>query len=329
MRTLFITGVGGFIGKRLAERALARGLRVRGLDNAAAAVASARRLGVDAVEAEITDAPRVAQLLEGSDTVVHTAALVREYGPIELFRKVNVEGSRCVAMAAREAGVQTFVHLSSVMVYGFSYPEGVDETGPTRGENNSYCQTKIESERAVLALNAPPAFGVIVVRPGDVYGPGSVPWIQRPLEMLRKRRLFLPAGGHGVINPVYVDNLVDGIFLAIEARAHGEVFNITDGHALENAEFFGQLARRAALPPPRSLPTPLLKVIAWAISALRERGLTRDEASVDTIRYLSRSNAYSIAKARRMLGYAPRVSLDEGLALTEPFIDAVLKGATS
>src|SRR5206468_3894419 len=108
----------------------------------------------------------------------------------------------------------SFVHLSSVMVYGFSYLPDVDESGPMRGEGNPYCETKIESERAVLSLDSRD-FGVAVIRPGDVYGPGSVPWIARPLAMMQKGRFFLPDGGRGVINPVYVDNLVDGIFLAM------------------------------------------------------------------------------------------------------------------
>jgi nucleoside-diphosphate-sugar epimerase len=330
MSALFITGIGGFIGKRLAERALARGMRVSGLDRDAHAIAAVQGLGVDAHVADICDGARATRLLTGANVVVHTAALVKEYGPLDVFRKINVEGSRSMALAARAAGAQSFVHLSSVMVYGFSYPEGVDENGPLRGENNPYCQTKIESEGAVLALNAPPDFGVIVVRPGDVYGPGSVPWVERPLAMLRKKRLFLPAGGRGVINPVYVDNLIDGIFMALDARAHGEVFNLTDGHAVAYRDYFGKLAERAGLPQPRSLPTALMKGLAFGIQTARKLGLTRDEASVDTVRYLSRRHAYSIAKAERVLGYSPRVGLDEGLARTQAFIDALGdKGETS
>lgn len=324
VRSLFVTGVGGFIGKRVAERALARGIAVRGIDRSPRAVDDARRSGIDAEVADIGQADRVRALVRDADAVVHTAALVKEHGPLREFRAVNVEGSCTVAIAAREAGVRSFVHLSSVMVYGFSYPQNVDESGPLRGEGNPYCQTKIESEHALLSLDTAD-FGVTVVRPGDVYGPGSVPWIARPLEMMQKGRFFLP--DRGVINTVYVDNLVDGILLTLDGRAHGEAFNITDGIAVPCAEYFGRLAAVAGLAPPRSLPTPIMTGLAGLLGALGRLGLTREEASADTVRYLSRPHAYSIAKAERVLGYRPRVALDEGFELTRPFIESIASRA--
>jgi nucleoside-diphosphate-sugar epimerase len=133
----------------------------------------------------------------------------------------------------------------------------------------------------------------------------------------------VPKGG--VINHVYVDNLVDGIFLALERRAHGEVFNVTDGVATPFEHFFSLLASRAALKPPRTAPAALVRGAASLISALRRRGLTDNEASADTVRYLMRRHAYSIDKARRMLGYSPRVDLDAGLGLTQAYIDEVVR----
>jgi nucleoside-diphosphate-sugar epimerase len=322
-RSLFVTGVGGFIGKRVAERGLERGMTVHGIDRSPKAVEAARRAGIRAEVADILNADHVRSLVRGSDTVVHTAALVKEHGPIEEFRRVNVEGSCSVARAARAAGARTFIHLSSVMVYGFSYPPNVDERGPTRGEGNPYCQTKIESEQALLSVDTPD-FCVTIVRPGDVYGPGSVPWISRPLEMMRKGRFFLPGGGRGVINTVYVDNLVDGIFLAIDSGAHGEAFNVADGVAVSCAEYFGRLAAIAGLSTPRSLPAPVMMGLAGLLGMLGKLGLTKEEASVDTVRYLSRPYAYCIDKARSRLGYSPRIRLEEGFELTRPFIESVV-----
>lgn len=323
MRSLFITGIGGFIGRRLAERALARGAAVSGVDSEERAVEAARDVGADAQRGDVTDAARMRQLVGRVDAVVHTAAIVREHGALETFRRVNVQGSVNVASAARAAGVPTFVQLSSVMVYGFDYPRDVTELGPFRGEGNPYCQTKIESEAAVLALNDAGAFGVIVIRPGDVYGPGSVPWVERPLQMMAKKRLFLPAGGRGLINHVYVDDLINGIFLAIDARAYGEAFNVTGGEPSTCMDYFSQLAKRGRLDPPRALPTPVMKAGAALVGRLRRLGLTKDEASVDTVRYLMRMNRYSSEKARARLGYVPQVTLADGLSRTQGFIDQV------
>ena len=320
---LFITGVGGFIGLRLAELCLARGMRVSGIDVNPAAVERARKLGVHATQLDITDDTGLRAQIAGADAVVHTAAIVREHGDPAEFERVNVRGSRCVAEAARASGVRSFVQLSSVMVYGFDYPDQVGEAGPLRGEGNLYCQTKIDSERAVLALDSP-AMGVIVIRPGDVYGPGSVPWIARPLAMLQKRQLLLPNFGRGVINHVYVDNLVDGILLALEAGAYGEAINIADGIAISYADYFGQLARRARLPGPIPVPTPVMNGLVKIMAGLHRLGLSAEEVGPDTVRSLLRPHVYSIAKARKLLGYEPRVALAEGLARSQSFIESSL-----
>lgn len=320
MQTLAITGAGGFIGKRLAERALERGLRVRGLDLEPAAAARAEALGVETIVGDINDPGAAARVCEGADAVVHTAAIVREDGDWELFRRVNVGGAENMARAARDAGARRFVHLSSVMVYGFHYPPNVAEEGPLAGDGNPYCTTKIESEQALAALHARGDLEVVFVRPGDVYGPGSQPWIVRPLELMKKHLFALPNGGRGCINPVYVDDLCDGIFLALETDRTGEAFNLTDGRAVTFADFFGRLAAMAGLRPPPTLPEPLLRAAFRVI----ERGFglvgKAPPANAQALNYLIRPGAYSIDKARRILGYEPKVDLDEGMRRTEAWL---------
>src|ERR1041384_5175373 len=108
MRSIFITGIGGFIGKRLGERALASGWSVTGVDLSIESVAGARRIGLDALVGDVTNAARMRELVANVDVVVHTAALVRESGSMDVFRRINVGGSVAVATAARDAGVRTF-----------------------------------------------------------------------------------------------------------------------------------------------------------------------------------------------------------------------------
>ncbi|MFM6003471.1 MAG: NAD-dependent epimerase/dehydratase family protein, partial [Sphaerospermopsis kisseleviana] len=117
-----------------------------------------------------------AKACQGVDLILHNAQIAEEAGDIKHFRQINVDGTVNIAQAAKQAGIKTFVHLSTVLVYGFDYPENVTESGVLSDENNAYCQTKIEAEIAVLKLNSP-EFGVIIIRAGDVYGPGSIPWI--------------------------------------------------------------------------------------------------------------------------------------------------------
>lgn len=313
MTTIAITGVGGFIGLRMTQRARALGWNVRGLDVAPTAAERARIAGAEAFTGDINDAAVLARCFEGADIVFHTAAIVEEDGSRELYERVNVEGTRSVCRAAQAAGVRQLVQLSSVMVYGFDYADGVTEEGPFRDDGNIYNETKFRSERVALEFHRRGEFDVIVIRPGDVYGAGSVPWVLRPLQLLRQRLFMLPDGGNGVINHVHVDNLLDGVFLALEKNAGGEAFTISDGVATPCREFFAHHARmlgRSGVPAaPGWLLIALLDALGWGCRLLRRK----PPASAAGIRFLQRRGRYSIAKAQRVLGYAPAISLEDGM----------------
>lgn len=313
MTTIAITGIGGFIGLRMAERARMRGWSVRGLDLSAAAAQRARAVGAEVFVGDINDAALLQRCFAGADIVFHTAAVVEEDGERALYERVNVEGTRSVCEAARAQGVRQLVQLSSVMVYGFDYADGVTEAGPFRDNGNLYNETKYRSEQIAMGFHQPGGLEVIVIRPGDVYGADSRPWVTRPLELLRKGLFVLPDGGRGVINHVHVDNLIDGIFLALDKNATGEAFTLSDGLATACREFFGY---HAAMLGKKRLPTLPAAVLLPGIGALSAgyRLLGRQPpASAAAIQFLRRRGAYSIDKARRVLGYQPAITLDAGM----------------
>ncbi|MBD2438560.1 NAD(P)-dependent oxidoreductase [Nostoc sp. FACHB-110] len=318
-KTLLITGIDDFIGLRAAELAIAQGMKVRGLQSSSDRKIP-QNLNVEAIAGNITD-PKIAQkACQGVDIVLHTAQLTQEAGPIKEFRDINVNGTLNIAKAAKNAGVKTFVHLSSTMVYGFDYPNGISETGPLSGDNNPYCQTKIEAEQELLPLNSPPDFGVIVIRAGDVYGPGCIPWIIRPLLMMRQKLFAYANDGQGVINHLYIDNLIDAIFLAIQKEAYGEVFNITDGQQTTWKEYFMRLAATEGLQTPMSVPKDEIKLFL----KIRSQGqkLFRKKADIlpESVDFMTRPYAYSIAKAQTVLDYKPKIDLEEGLRRTSEWV---------
>lgn len=312
-KTIAITGAGGFIGGRMVERAVERGMKVKGLDISAEAARRARQAGAEMIVGGVNDAEAVARLCQGADIVFHTAAEMRESGPMEEFRRINVEGSNLVARTAAETGVQRLVHLSSVMVYGFQYPPEVDEEGPKRGENNPYCTTKWESEAAVLEFHGHNDLEVTIIRPGDVIGPGSTPWIVRPVEMMKQGLFVLPDGGSGRLDPTYVDNLLDAVFLALEKDATGEAFNVTDGRSMPTKDFFAHHARWLGKDRILTLPSWLLRPVFAAVAAAFRAFGVEPPATPDAIDFLNRPHAYSNAKARDVLGYEPRVSFEEAM----------------
>ncbi|WP_414582377.1 NAD-dependent epimerase/dehydratase family protein [Scytonema sp. PCC 10023] len=319
-KTLLITGIGGFIGSRTAELAIAKGIKVCGLQDSSDKNKKAQNLGAKVIYGNVTDPATAQKACQGVDIVLHTAEIAKEGGSLDQFREINVSGTINMAQAAKNAGVKTFVHISSVLVYGFNYPDRVTEDGPLCGEKNAYCQTKIEAEKALLELNDPANFGIIILRPGDVYGPGSIPWIVRPLLMMRQRLFAYANEGRGVINHTYIDNLIDAIFLAIEKETYGEIFNVTDGQETTWKDYFTRLADIAGLPAPFSLPKDELKLFLQ----LRYQGqkLFRKQADIlpEVVDFMTRPYAYSITKAQKLLSYQPTVDLEEGMRRTQEWV---------
>lgn len=321
-KTLLITGIGGFIGLRAAELAIGKGMRVRGLQRSIEKAQLAEQLGAEVVLGDITDPISAEKACEGVDIVLHTAA-AGVGGTLDEMRHVNVQGTLIMANAAKTMGVSTFVHLSSALVYGFVYPNQVTEAGPFYTGNDPYCKTKLESEQALLQLNHPPEFGVIVIRPGDVYGPRSAAWVVGPLKLMQKQKFALINDGQGTMNHTYVDNLIDAVFLALEKQAYGEAFNITDGCTTTWKEYYTRLAKIGGLSQPISMPM----FMAKAAAKLRKND---PDFSIGAIDFVTRPYPYSIEKARSILGFQPLVTLDQGMNKTAEWLqEAHLVAQTS
>lgn len=312
---VFVTGALGFIGRALSDRWRQAGAQVSGVDR----VADPAR-GV--VAGDVLDPSAWAAQAAGADIVVHTAALVSNEIPHRRLWEINVLGTRRVVEVAAAAGAGRFVHLSSIAAFGFELDGDVPETHPVQPNRNPYVDTKIASEQVVLQAHAAGELVCTVVRPADVYGPGSRPWTVLPVRMLQRRQFLLPAWGRGCFSPVYVDNLVDGVVLAAERpEGAGQVFTISDGTTIPAKEFFGHYGRMTGRRVV-GLPTGPAAVLAGAQGTLLRAAGRESEAGVQTVRMLARSGGYSIEKARTMLGYAPAVALDEGMARSEAWLRA-------
>jgi nucleoside-diphosphate-sugar epimerase len=313
---VFISGALGLIGSVLADRYREQGAEVRGVD-----VRADPARGV--IAGDIGEAGEWQEHARGCDLVVNTAAYVGFGGELDEVWRVNVLGTRRVIDAAARGGAERFVQFSSVTTFGFEYPDGVDETYPVRMTGNPYPDSKIASEQVTLQAHVAGDAQATIVRPGDVYGPRSRGWTVLPVEMIKSGQMILPAGGHGQIGPVYVDNLVDGVLLAAESpKAVGEIFTIADGTAVEIGDFFGHYARMLGKPRPRALPTPVARTIAMAGGRI-EKALGRDtEMSAASVDYVAKRGGYSIEKARRVLGYEPTVGLEEGMRRCEEWLRA-------
>jgi nucleoside-diphosphate-sugar epimerase len=311
-RRVFITGANGFIGRALAQRYRRYGAEVCGVDMAADPA-------WNVVAGDVREVDRWHRHIDSADLVIHTAAVVSMVAPMRSAWEVNCHGTRRLLTACREAGVKRFVHLSSVAAYGFGFPDGADESWPLITNGNSYTDTKITGEHTILAAHASGEIACTIIRPADVYGPASRAWVVVPLQMMKSRQFILPDGGRGIFSPVYVDDLIDGVVLAagLEQGA-GQIFNLAYGSGVTCAEFFGHHWRwlgKTGSPP--SLPKGLAIGLAEAAGRLARLTGRSTEMGRGAIGLMSRPGTYSIEKARRLLGFEPKVDLAEGMRRSE------------
>lgn len=312
---VFITGGRGFIARALADQLRAQGISTFGVDLATDAE-------YDVVAGDTSEVGPWQQHARGADVVIHTAALVTNTATHDEAWRVNVLGTRRALDAAIVGGASRFVHVSSVRAFGdLGWPDQVTEDHPVRNDGGSYVDSKIASEQVVLQAHAAGEIEVVVVRPGDVYGPGSRPWTISPVELIRAGAFVLPALGRGVFSPVYIDDLVAGLQLTADhSAAPGQVFTIGGGAGVACAEFFGHYYRMLGKRGPIVLPTPVAVGLGHAASAGARLLGRRTEASAETMHYFTRTGTYSIEKAQRLLGYAVAVDLEEGMSRTEAWL---------
>ena len=295
-RRVFITGASGFIGRALAARFRAAGDEVGGVDLRAD---PANGVVAGDVRREGAWQERAA----AADLVVHTAAdLSGRTERVRDFWTINVLATK----HALDAAAGRFVHLSSVAVFGNDFPDGVDETHPVFPRGLPYADMKIASEQVVLQAHAEGRVAATVVRPGDVYGPGSAAWAVKPVALIKARRLVLPAGG--IFSPVYIDDLAAGVHAAATSDAAvGQVITLAGGIGVRNevffAPYFEALGRRVTKLPPRA---------AQALASVNALLPGDQEGNRRSAQFLSRSGTYSIAKARELLGWQPETPLAEG-----------------
>jgi nucleoside-diphosphate-sugar epimerase len=313
-KNVFITGAGGFIGRALTERFRALGSEVRGVD----------LLDSDdeaIVTGDISEPGHWQRHAEGCELVIHTAAVVGMYSSKHGYWEGNVVAPRLAMDAAIAGGAKCFLHLSSIVVFGFDFEGEVDERTPVRPNGVHYVDTKIASEQVVLAAHAEGEIPCTIVRPGDVYGPGSRPWTTEPVRLLKAKQLVLPARGRGLHSPVYIDDLVDGIVRAATApEAAGRIFILTGAEPVTISDFIAHYCRMLGIDRPRTAPTPVVREIARAMDlAARLRG-RRSEVTPGAIDYFTRRGTYSIKRAREALGYEPAHDLDSGMRATEEWL---------
>jgi oxidoreductase len=311
--TDLVTGATGFIGGHLAERLVRDGRRVRVLCRAGRESRLSETLAreVEIARGDLRDEASLTSAVAGVRRLFHCAGHVSDWGSKDEFIAANVRGTEALYRAAHAAGVDRVVHLSSTAVFGTPSPPHFDDSSPiTFAGRDGYSVSKARGEeKARTAFEA--GLPLTILRPPVVYGPRSA-WLETPLSMIVRGRMFLLAGGAGTCHPCYIENLVDAALLASEhPRALGEAFIVGDGESFSFREYFDALASIAGHEPPRrSLPLPVARTLATTFegAARLTRSRVRPLLTHTAIDLVATRSEMSTRKIRDLLGFRPRYS---------------------
>ncbi len=312
---MFITGGSGFVGGALISAWAKRGV-VKAMARSDTSATTVTELGAEAVRCSLESV--TADHLQGCDTVIHAAARVEEWGTREEFWQANVAGTERLLAAAHQAGVATFLHVStdSVLFTG-DHLRNVDETAPYPPRSSfPYAASKAEAERLVLAANEA-TMRTVAVRPVLIWGPGDRTVLPVLAELVRDNKFVWIDHGRTRVSTTHIDNLVHGVALAISQGKGGQAYYLSDDETLTQREFVSRyLATVGAEPTDRSLPGPVARVAANIVEPVWQRFRPASPPPFTRLAayLLSRESTVSIDKAKRELGYTPVVTINEGLA---------------
>ena len=310
-----VTGATGFTGGHLARELRRRGYPVRALVRPGADVSALAGHGIEISEGQLVSPTDVRRAMEGVGVVYHVAAAYREAKhPDSYYFDVNVGGTRNVLDAAREEGALRVVHCSTAGVHGEVTTIPADESAPM-SPGDVYQDSKLEGERLAMAAFQSGVPGV-VFRPVGIYGPGDTRFLKLFRMASGPFRMF--GSGEVLYHLTYIDDLVDGIILCGEKpQALGEVFLLAGPRYTSLNELLELVARALGRPKPYGrLPLwPLLTAATLCEAVCRPLGvdppLHRRRCD-----FFIKDRAFTSEKARRALGYEPKVDLPTGLART-------------
>jgi nucleoside-diphosphate-sugar epimerase len=313
---VLVTGATGFTGKALCDRLVLEGKKVTAFVRPSSDVSRLQEIGVECRQTDITRAAEVARDFADFDVVYHIAAAYRtEHASEDMFQLVNVEATRNLLEAAKTQGVGRFVHCSTVGVQGeIDDPPADEEYRFKPGDH--YQESKKEGELLARQYFADGLPGT-VFRPVGIYGPGDTRFLKlfKPVS----KGIFVMIGSGTVLyHMTYIDDLVDGILLCgSRPEAIGEVFTLGGERYTTLAELVDLIAEvlgrsktgiRIPYPP-----------VYWASvicdKVCKQLGV-RPPIYPRRVEFFSKDRAFSIEKAKRLLGYSPGVDLREGLTRT-------------
>jgi len=304
----FVTGAAGFIGNSLVKRLITEGYEVRALIHKTKPKNYNKK--AEYVNGNIKEFENIKNFLKDVDFVFHCAAIVKDYGPPDIFYKVNFEGTKNIADACEEFDVKKFIFLSHIRY------ESEEHTG-------YYSKTKYMAEEYLLKKYKKSKFPVVIIRPGNVYGPGATTWVLRILRSIQKNRISLIEHGNGIFLHTYIDNLLEALMAVIKIPGlSGETIDITDGDNSttwnEYLNLIAKMAGKSNIEKNMSKKTALhiSKIMMFLNKVFKIKPWITPMAT----HVLTNQNKVSIEKAKSLLDYEPKINFQDGIKQVEKWL---------
>lgn len=310
------------LGSHIIEKLLQAGEPVKALVRPGSDTRWLDEWRVEKANGDITDPESLRAAMKGVKTVYHAAAQVGDWGKWENFVRVSINGTRNMLEAARDAGVQRFLHVSSISAYG--HPDGkglvLDESAPL-GRNlykwSYYSRAKVEAEKLAWAAHQRGDVPVTVVKPSWLYGPRDRASMPRLIRAIRRGKGKLLGDGSNKLNLTYAGNEAEGCILAAtNPKAVGESYNLSCDGDITQAEYFNAIARCiGARPVTRRVPYRVAYSAAFLMELFGHMFGKKKPPLVTrySVWLIGRQCFFSPEKARKQLGWQPTVGYEEGI----------------
>ena len=317
---IFITGINGFIGSSLARYLLSKGHCVSGSVRKTSKLSFLTDLQLNLFTGDISDEDFLLNCFKDQDIVYHVAALVSDWAPLNTFRNINVLGTINVARAALKVKVKRLVFISSTAVYGLTGYRNRSENDICPKNNFPYASTKREAEEWLRRFSIEKNLPTTIVQPANVFGPYDRTFFTKFAHALEKRMMTFVNGGKAWTCPTYIENLVDALWLvAMKKDAIGETFIISDGLDINWRQFIEKICQQLQVPTPQiSINFKLAYMLATVMEGIYKLLHIKKVPPITRYRICNAGRDYhfSIEKARKILGYSPRIDLNEAIRRT-------------
>jgi nucleoside-diphosphate-sugar epimerase len=311
-----VTGGTGFIGQNLVKALVTKGTNVRVLVRKNSNIDVLKGLDVEIVYGDLDDKDSLIAATKNIDIVYHLAAQLG--GPNITYKQLyrtNVIGTEKLLNACFKNRIKKFIHFSSVSAMG-EVRLNADEETPCNPVT-PYDKTKLESELLVKKFIKERNLSAIIIRPSMLYGPGETKTKATIFRAIKKGVFVIIGNGNNLIDMSYIDNIIDGVLLAVKnKKAINQTYILADERAYTMNEFFNTVAKEERVRKPIHLPKFLAYLIALPLEILAKTTKKSVPLSFTRVRTLTISKSFSIDKAKKELGYKPKINLQEGIRRT-------------